>query len=355
MNTWVQQALDAVYFDGVVSAARPVHLQVTGSELVIAGEGVRRTVALAQLQWPQRTRHGLRQMHLAGGGSVHAVDNGRWDTWCDANGLAQGAVSRLEGSWRWVAASLLVLAAFALVLQQWGIPALAGGVLAATPTSVDVAIGEAALEAIDSEWMKPSKLAASEQQRLRAAFSKVTAALPPGLSPRWELVFRQSPLGPNALALPGGSIILTDELVTLLAGDDDVVMGVLSHELGHLQRRHGMRMLVHAGLLGSLAALVLGDFSTMLAGVPVLLGHAAYSREAEQEADTEAVRTLFAAGIPPRVMLRFFDRLAQAHAVAKADASDKKASWLGLALASHPADAERVRFFANATRDATGD
>lgn len=346
-----QAALDAVYFDGVVSAERLVQLFVADGELVITGDGVRRAVAVAQVRWPERTRHGARIVQLAGGGTLHGFDNGRWDAWCDANGIAQGSVSRLEGSWRWVAAGLLALAALAVVLQQWGIPMFAGGVLAVTPYPVDAAIGRAALESIDGGWMKPSKLPAAEQQRLRNAFAKVTGSLPADRSPPWQLVFRQSAIGPNALALPGGTIILTDELVALLSGDDDVLMGVLAHEFGHLQRRHGMRMLFQAGLLGSVSALVLGDFSTVLAGVPVMLGHAAYSREAEQEADTEAVRTLFAAGIPPRVMLRFFEKIAETRAAAKGDAAGNGASWVGIALATHPADAERIRFFANASRD----
>lgn len=355
MTAFIPAALEAVYFDGVVAAERFVHLQVVGAELVVTGKGVRRAVVLAQVQWPERTRHGPRIVHFAGGGSVHARDNGLWDAWCDANGITQGSVARIEGSWRWVAAILLMLAGLAVAMQLWGIPLLARGLLVAIPQSVDSAIGQAALEAIDKEWMKPSKLSLREQERFRVAFSKVAGALPPDRCPPWQLVFRQSGIGPNALALPGGTIILTDELVALLPGDEDVVMGVLSHELGHLQHRHGLRMLVQAAVLGSLAALVLGDFSTMLAGVPVLLGHAAYSRQAEQEADAQAVRTLHAAGIAPRVMLRFFEKLPAARAAVHADAAgkdaDKEPLWVGIAFATHPADEERIRFFANAARD----
>ena len=351
MNAFVPAALEAVYFDGVVAAEHAVHLQVVGAELIITGEGVRRVVTLKQVRWPEHTRHGPRIVHLAGGGSVHARDNRLWDAWCDANGITQGSIARIEGSWRWVAGIVLVLAAVAVALQWWGIPVLARGLLVAIPQSVDSAIGQVALEAIDKQWMKPSKLSFREQERLLVAFSKVAGALPPDRCPPWQLVFRQSGIGPNALALPGGTIILTDELVALLPGEEDVVMGVLSHELGHLQRRHGMRLLVQAAVLGSLAALVLGDFSTMLAGVPVLLGHAAYSRQTEQEADAEAVHTLQAAGIAPRVMLSFFEKLPAARAAAGADAPGREASWLGIAFATHPADAERIRFFANAARD----
>jgi predicted Zn-dependent protease len=97
-----------------------------------------------------------------------------------------------------------------------------------------------------------------------------------------------------------------------------------------------------------LSGLVLGDFSTLLAGAPVLMAQASYSRAAEREADAEAVQVLQAAGISPAVMLRLFERLAQWRAQAqKAPASG---SALGLAFASHPPDAERMRYFEDAAR-----
>ncbi|OYU72188.1 MAG: hypothetical protein CFE45_40815, partial [Burkholderiales bacterium PBB5] len=46
----------------------------------------------------------------------------------------------------------------------------------------------------------------------------------------------------NALALPGGTLIVTDAMVRLLADRPDVLVGVFGHELGHLQHRHGMRL-----------------------------------------------------------------------------------------------------------------
>ena len=50
--------------------------------------------------------------------------------------------------------------------------------------------------------------------------------------------------------------MLTDEMVALVDGDAAVLTAVLAHEMGHLQHRHGMRMVVQAGVLGSLGALV---------------------------------------------------------------------------------------------------
>jgi len=73
-------------------------------------------------------------------------------------------------------------------------------------------------------------------------------------------------------------------------GDRDILVGVLGHELGHLRHRHGMRMLVQAGTLGAATGALYGDFSSLFAQIPVLLGQASYSRDAEHEADVDAVR-----------------------------------------------------------------
>jgi Zn-dependent protease with chaperone function len=171
--------------------------------------------------------------------------------------------------------------------------------------------------------------------------------------PTWKLKFRQSKMGPNALALPGGTLLLTDEMVQLVDGDTDVLTAVLAHELGHVKHRHALRMLVQVSALGAVTSLVLGDFSTLLAALPALLGQAHYSREAEREADLNAVQVLTHAGIDTRVMVSLFDKLAARRRGESKEASKEEsgtqamavANWLGLAFASHPADAERVALF----------
>jgi Zn-dependent protease with chaperone function len=90
--------------------------------------------------------------------------------------------------------------------------------------------------------------------------------------------------------------------------------------------------------------------------VPVLLGQASYSRAAEREADAEAVLILQAASISPEVMVTLFEKMAQrsgdkdAPAGADTGRAERQSSWLGIAFASHPADAERVAYFRQAAR-----
>jgi len=112
-------------------------------------------------------------------------------------------------------------------------------------------------------------------------------------------------------------------------------MGVLGHELGHLRHRHAMRGLVHASLLSLAAGVFIGDYSSLLAGAPVLFAQMGYSRDLEREADTEALAMLKAAGLSPQGMISFFERLGK----------EGKGNKLPIAFSSHPPDAERIRFF----------
>ena len=334
----MSELLHAEYFDGRSARAHAVALRRDGDALAIVGDGVDLRVPLAGVRWPERTRHGVRVAELPGGASLQCADAAAWDDFARRCGRGDGAVVRAQQSWRAVLASLVALVALLAGLYLWGIPAAAQAALRVIPASIDAAVGEVALRSIDEEWMKPSALDAAQQQRLRAAFEQVLAGQPRGSVPAHRLEFRKSRIGPNAFALPGGTIVLTDELVELVDGDSAVIAGVLAHELGHVRHRDGMRMLIQASAVGVLASVVVGDFNSLLATVPVVLGQSAYSREAERRADAESVRLLRDAGLSPAVMVAFFEKIAK----------EQGEHRLGIAFASHPADEERIRFFREA-------
>ncbi len=356
--------LEADYFDGRSARSHPVRARVVGSELAIDGQGIDLRVPLREVRWPERTRHGARIAHFEHGGALQALEAAQWDGWLLESGIGESVIVTAQQSWRWVAASVAVLVLGIAALFVWGVPSLARGIVALLPASLDERIGASTLESIDGSLLRPTALPPERQARIRAAFESALVALPPSTVPPHRVLFRQSRIGPNAFALPGGTIVMTDELVELMDDDEAVLTGVLAHELGHVELRHGMRLVVQVGAMGALASLVLGDFSGLLAAAPVLLGQAAYSRDAEREADAESVRVLRAAGISPQVMVTLFERLAQrrerkpqadggkpASGAAAGDAktdeprADRSPGWLGVAIASHPADAARIEYF----------
>ena len=93
--------------------------------------------------------------------------------------------------------------------------------------------------------------------------------------------------------------------------------------------------------MAAASSLLIGDFSSVLAAAPVLLGQAAYSRRFEFEADQAAVRMLQANGSSPKVFGVLFERLQRMQASEGGTTADGGGWPTG--LASHPPDAERMR------------
>ena len=121
-------------------------------------------------------------------------------------------------------------------------------------------------------------------------------------------------VGPNAFALPDGTILFTDEMVRLADHDDELV-AVLAHEIGHVVHRHGLRAVIQDSLLGFALLAITGDAtgsSELFLGLPVLLTQLAYSRTFEREADNYALDYLRAHNIPPIHFAHLMRRIEQA-------------------------------------------
>jgi Zn-dependent protease with chaperone function len=351
MQPTAPATVQADYFDGASARAHRVQLSIAADHLLVNGDGVVLQVPLSDVQWPERTRHGKRVAHLRDGGSLQAEHAASWDAWLAAAGVRESRVVQLQQSWRATTIAVVALLLLAGAGYLWGLPWAARAVVTFVPHSIDRSLGDAAWESLAPRWLAPSALPPARQQALRTGFARMVERTYPQRSrPVYELYFQGSAhgrLGANAFALPGGRIVITDELVRLLEGRDDVVLGVLAHELGHVHHRHGVRSLVQVTLLSTATSVALGDFSSVLAAAPVLLGHLAYSRDFEREADQHAVRMLRANEVSPEVMVTLFERLASSRGGGREHGS---ASDLGIAIASHPADAERIRLFREAAR-----
>jgi len=367
--------LAAEYFDGISARAHPVLLAWAGSALQIRGESIALDVAQRDVQWAERTFHGPRVAHLRDGGSLHCRDAAACDAWQRAAGRADSAVVRTQQSWRWAIASGFAVVLVLTAMAVWGVPWFSRGLVLAVPHSVDKSLGEATLATLDQHLLKPSLIDSDRQRAIRSEFARLAALQgTPGVAP-YDIVFRRARIGPNAFALPGGTVVVTDEIVDLLDSDPNALSGVLAHELGHVQHRHGLRMVVQATALGLLASVVLGDFSSLAAAAPAVLGQASYSRDAEREADAHCAQFLKAAGVSPAVMVGVFEQLGAARSraqrgrggesdldpetakggakgseAARESAAASEPSWLGIAIGSHPPDSQRIAFFRDSAR-----
>lgn len=355
---------EALYFDGRIARGHRVRLSVSEGQLhaalLDAADGADGQAApedgqpriwhwpLADLTWPERTRHTRRVIELRQGGTLQALDDAAFDVWRAQHvGLSDSLVVRAQQHWQAVLVAVLLVVVLIGSGYRWGVPWVADAAVALVPADVERDLGDRALAQLDREWLKPSQTPAAAQQTLRDRFARMLADEQPdvALQAPWQLHFRHGgdELGANALALPGGHIIITDEMLALLAGHPDTVLGVLAHEYGHVQQRHGMQALARLALVSFGASALVGDFSAVVAAMPVLLASAGYSRDAEREADAISARLLKASGRSPAAMVALFELL-------RAEDDGQRSRSLPIALASHPADDERMQFFRDATR-----
>lgn len=111
----------------------------------------------------------------------------------------------------------------------------------------------------------------------------------------------------EALALPGGSVFLSEGLVSLCRGDDHRLAGLLAHEVAHIDRRHAIK--AHAASAATRVGLrllnlgrgaVIGELSSALEGL-LSSGH---GDERELEADLVGSELARAAGYEARGLQR---------------------------------------------------
>ncbi|GLQ07678.1 M48 family metallopeptidase [Sneathiella chinensis] len=98
---------------------------------------------------------------------------------------------------------------------------------------------------------------------------------------------------PNALALPGGHMVIFSEMIDH-ADRPDALAGVLAHEIAHIREKHPINLFVTNVGIATVFSLVLGDISggTIIAGVGQMAVGAAYTRDFEREADSLATRIM---------------------------------------------------------------
>jgi len=339
--------LSSTWFDGRSPRAQVCELRIESHELVLRVEADERRYPLRLVRWAERRSHGQRQSALPDGSLIQHAAAGEWDAWCQASGQRDTRVVAWMQSWRATLMAMVTTLVFMVVAWTWGVPWLSQALAQQVPRSLELRLGQQGLQQLERLFLEPSALSTQQQEALRDRFkSAVARAHQKGQLPDWQLSFHRSKaLKANAFALPGGYIVITDDLVNLLADQPDAIVGVLAHELGHVQHRHGLDLMVRASLVSALLGLVLGDASGFLATVPVTLATQAYSRDAERAADAFAADLLAQSGVSPSAMVVFFERIRQGDKPAGAAVEGDRGQRLPIAISSHPDVDERIRFF----------
>lgn len=329
----------AVYFDGRTSRSLPVAVELDGSMLhVHNSEGsVSLHVLLDRCTISPPLGSGVRSIRLPDGGLLETEDHAAFEEIERKRGWHRGLrfVHALESHWKAAVVCIVCLVLFIAGVAIYGVPFIASQVARAIPPAKMERVSRESLKLLDSHFMQPSKLPDKKKREVERLFARLAAEIDPDT--QYRLEFRSSKaLGANALALPSGLVLVTDDLITAARNDRELA-GILVHEIGHIRKRHAVRQIVQTSGVILLVSALMGDIasvSSFAASLPTLLVQSGYSRQFEREADTEAGLYLIRKGWGTKPFEEMLARISKGHDESRALA----------AVSTHPRTADRIQF-----------
>ena len=246
----------------------------------------------------------------------------------------------LESHWLGVLVSVIAVPAFLWFMMFHGIPRMAYAGVEMMPRSVDEQVGQQSFKTLEYLYLEPTKLEPDYQQRLNADFTELLKRLNLPAE-RYQLQFYSSIIGANALALPDGTIIVTDALAKLMEDEPQQLHSILLHEIGHVEHRHGMKQLAQTTATSFLFAMMFGDIEGMgelVIGAGGSLLESSFSRDMEREADAYAHQHATQAGLSAQ---DFADAM-RALGLPELMLQGEEGHWSDY-LSTHPGMGERIR------------
>lgn len=326
----MSESYSAWHFDGKTAVRRTVTIDIIGQDILLS---------------EQERRHGpfpveyLTYVGQQGGADVYGLEGHdgwrlgikgdvpqwiahimpekrRYGGWVDKLGLGPASIA--------FAGISAAVVAVVLLAPQWLAPLV--------PASAERELGEALVGDFGGRFCSTPNGS--------AALKKMTDALEENNEDLQVEVANIDMI--NAIALPGGKVILFKGLLGSASSADEVA-GVLAHEIGHVRERHVMQSLLRQ--LG--LSVVLGGADGTGGGILSSLLGSAYSRDAEREADGYSMEAMERANISPIATAGFFRRLSRLDG--SANAEDSSGNITGY-MSSHPLSSERKKAFENSLK-----
>ncbi|SEA57204.1 Peptidase family M48 [Desulfuromusa kysingii] len=220
----------------------------------------------------------------------------------------------------WLVGGLILLVGLTFIV----LGVTADWAVSKTPVKIETWMGKLALNQF------PATESAALQQRLQPLLDQLPLDSPLRQY-RFRIFLSETP-EVNAIALPGGNIVVFSGLLQQVKSENELAM-VLAHELGHFAHRDHMRSLGRGLGLAVATALLFGEnnAASELASKALLSFQVRYSQAQESAADQFGLDLLTKRYGHAGGATDFFSRLAK-------DAGNK----LPYILASHPHPQDRI-------------
>ena len=331
--------VNAEYHDGTSSQRKQVELVFNDNGSIhIYHDTGSEVYQLNDVSFSSRLGNTPRVLRLPDNAVCHITDNDLIDEFLKVHRPETTAsfIHLLESRIIYVIAAVVFTVAFSWSMVTYGIPYLSSKIAYNLPAEVDHSLGQGTLETLDKLFFSASSLDENARTKLLQRFDVMKSNIKG--SDDFKIIFRHGDkIGANAFALPSGIIIITDELVEL-SKDDNEVVAIIAHEIGHLVHRHSVRMVLQDSAIAVLVATITGDpFSTssLVVALPTLLANSKYSREFEKEADDYAYDYLMTNNIDTSTFANMLERITEG----------EPEEGIENYLSSHPATSDRLQRF----------
>lgn len=317
----------ARFYDGLTARPHEVEAELSDAEIVFEVAGVRHA-------WP---RTGLQvevigemvRLSQAGQAARLQVAKADWP----AAGREHGVGAWVPRAERKLILGLCLASAAVLLFVFVGMPMASGPLARMTPPAFEEQIGANFEDQLNLAFK--ACRGKDGQGALQALGEKLGDADDAPFPIRVQAV--QAPFA-NAFALPGGAVLVTDDLIDE-ARTPDELSAVIAHEVAHVERRHVMQAVYRSLGLGLVLDAVVGGGTGAGQQAVLLAGSFTdlrFSREAEREADVRGMALLHEHGLSSQGMAPFFERMA-----AKGDGDD--AAAVKELVSSHPDSLRRAK------------
>ncbi|GGY79920.1 hypothetical protein GCM10011613_26140 [Cellvibrio zantedeschiae] len=308
-------ALQGIWFDGKTSASQAVELQMDDvgeiSVIQIANASVLARVPFSAVKVSSRVGNTPRFLYFPDGEKFETRQHDQVDQWLQKYrpSFWHNLAHQLETHTYFVALTLVLVITFTWAVAVYGLPAASRYIAFQLPQNVMNRAATETLQFLDKAHLKPTKLDAQTQKQILAHFAP---AIEQNKNLHIKVIFRGGgAIGANAFALPDGTVLFTDEIVRL-AKNNDELLAVLAHEIGHVKYRHSLRSVIQGSVISFGVAMLTGDLSAasnLLASLPVVITNMSYSRDFEREADDNSLVFLDAHHIERHYFVDLMERL----------------------------------------------
>ena len=317
------RSIDGTYFSPDQRQGQRALMRIAGDSVVVVVEGARLMFPINAVAFGLMDGEQTADIQLGG----HA-----WFRTTDLDGVQHitghdedGAVPEVPSSrlhTLTLVFSALIIAGLLTLTWFRGMPFLESSLAQTISSDVKEDLSSASLRFLDAEVLRPSRLDSEERHsvvRLLSESSRAASSFLP------KVKFRSSEaLGPNAVALPDGTIVLTDQLVKRLTPNE--LRAVVAHQMGHIFHHHSMRALIAENPLAWFMAVASGDYQRLTRVTPDKLLNVRYTAQMENAADEFALEYYAALGYTQQDYSVALDQVIRSHLTTRI--SPKLGPWL---------------------------